>query len=197
MPAPRQFAQSPPVYLPITITNYYFNRKIMASSDAARDAASDDGRYARYNESLNKFLKADTTTDRDKELILKSMDSRPPMGATRHALPMDEMQERIELIVQFLDGQQVVATDPRLGLGAMEVSVFMLWPLDKLWDLDWLRTQPPPFASVEELVRLYIFHSVFKYNYQWAKTKTVQFYKEANLLSHLWTRCLVIQLLSW
>ncbi len=95
------------------------------------------------------------------------------MGPTRHALPMDEMQERLDLIAQFLEGQQMDATQPRLGLRAMEVSVLMLWPLDQLRDLNLLRVRPPPWAGVEELVRLCMFHSVFTLKRQLAKAKTV------------------------
>ncbi len=122
--------------------------------------ASNDEVRRRCFESLDQFLTADSTTNRDIDLILKSMGARPTMGAIRSPLPIDEMEERLRLVAEYQDllwaAENSQSDEDRhtSGLTTFELSVLMALPLERLRNVESVVEGPPHFASCQEVVRM-------------------------------------------
>ncbi len=80
------------------------------------------------------------------------------MAATRQPLPIDEMEERLELVTKYQEhlwAKSNAKSDEERrnrGLTAFELSVLMAWPLEKLRQTDVIELTS--FMVHEELVRI-------------------------------------------
>jgi hypothetical protein len=97
---------------------------------------------ARLKQELDKFLDEPSTRPEDADQLSKYLEARPKTAATRTILPIEEVEERLQIVRQM---------ERRFGeISAMNLSIIMALPLETI------RTRPLktiPLILIEKLVR--------------------------------------------
>ncbi len=97
------------------------------------------------HDQLDAFIAHMSTTPADVEMLSKYLIEQPQIATTKDMLPVDEIDERLEIARR-------ITKDTGGSLSAVHLSILMVMPLDQLRKID--PREELPFTSMQRLVRI-------------------------------------------